>query len=143
MLDVRQHFRKEISKALLFAWSRFWSHFRANLTGEFMHKNLSSIKKVVCRQLIQKSFSFLFPFMLNNIVFSYSRYKMKHNCSHVFFFCFSKLSLFIWLFVEERIAKMIHRWLFITVWLLRRTKNKPTLKGFRKRFSHSIPCLEY
>ena len=90
MLDVRQHFRKEISKALLFAWSRFWSHFRANLTGEFMHKNLSSIKKVVCRQLIQKSFSFLFPFMLNNIVFSYSRYKMKHNCSHVFFFLFFK-----------------------------------------------------
>ena len=35
---------------------------------------------------------------------------------------------------------------FITVWLLRRIKNKPTLKqlkGFRKHFSHSIRCLEY
>ena len=32
-LDVRQKFRKNISEALLFAWSRFWSHTMNNLVS--------------------------------------------------------------------------------------------------------------
>ena len=32
-LDVRQKFRKNISEALLFAWSRFWSHIMNNLVS--------------------------------------------------------------------------------------------------------------
>ena len=52
--------------AFLFAWSRFWSHFRNNLvflplvkisTGEFMWDNLCSIQKFVCRQLKPHDFS--------------------------------------------------------------------------------------
>lgn len=53
-----------------------------------------------------------------------------------FFFCFSKLPLFIWFLVEKRIAKGIHRWLRLLHFggLI---KNKPTLKqGFRKHLSH-------
>ena len=32
-LDLRQKFRKNISEALLFAWSRFWSHTMNNLVS--------------------------------------------------------------------------------------------------------------
>ena len=32
-LEVRQKFRKNISEALLFAWSRFWSHTMNNLVS--------------------------------------------------------------------------------------------------------------
>ena len=32
-LDLRQKFRKNISEALLFAWSRYWSHTMNNLVS--------------------------------------------------------------------------------------------------------------
>ena len=32
-LDLRQKFRKNICEALLFAWSRFWSHTMNNLVS--------------------------------------------------------------------------------------------------------------
>ena len=32
-LDLRQKFRKNISEAWLFAWSRFWSHTMNNLVS--------------------------------------------------------------------------------------------------------------
>ena len=55
-----------------------------------MHKNLSSIKKVVYRQLIQKSFSFLIPFMLNNYRFLLQPPQNETQQQSRFFFLFFK-----------------------------------------------------
>ena len=84
--------------------------------------------------------------MLNNYRFLLYRPQNETQLQLSFFFSFSKLSLFIWLFVEERIAKGSHRWLYLLQFGSYgglKTNQRWNKSRFRKHFSHSIRCLEY
>ena len=77
--------------------------------------------------------------MLNNYRFLLYRPQNKTQLQLSFFFSFSKLSLFIWLFIEERIAKGSHRWLYLLQF--GSYGGLKTNQRWNKRFSETFQSL--